>query len=167
MSDINTTPENHTLDENEQIQQRKSKLAALRVQGVAYPNDFVGDALAADLHAKYADCDHDVLVAKNVPVKIAGRMLTRRIMGKAAFATIQDMSGRIQLYISRDGLPEGVYESFKHWDLGDIVGAEGIVFRTKTNELSVKVTALRLLTKSLRPLPDKYHGLADQEQRFR
>ena len=167
MSDINTTPENHTLDENEQIQQRKSKLAALRVQGVAYPNDFVRDALAADLHAKYADCDHDVLVAKNVPVKIAGRMLTRRIMGKAAFATIQDMSGRIQLYISRDGLPEGVYESFKHWDLGDIVGAEGIVFRTKTNELSVKVTALRLLTKSLRPLPDKYHGLADQEQRFR
>lgn len=155
------------VDENEQIHQRKLKLNALREQGIAYPNDFVRDALSADIHAQYDQFDHDALIGKNVRVTIAGRILTRRIMGKAAFATVQDMSGKIQLYVARDNLPDGVYESFKHWDLGDIVGASGIVFKTKTNELSVKVDQLRLLTKSLRPLPDKYHGLSDQEQRYR
>ncbi|MCB1827864.1 MAG: lysine--tRNA ligase, partial [Coxiellaceae bacterium] len=107
------------------------------------------------------------LEQKAIRVVVAGRMMLRRVMGKASFATIQDMSGRIQLYVARDGLPEGVYASFKTWDLGDIVGAEGVLFKTKTGELSVKVDQVRLLTKALRPLPDKYHGLADHEQRFR
>ncbi len=154
-------------DENEQIKQRKLKLNAMRETGIAYPNDFVRDTLAQDIHANYDAFDHDALVEKNVRVTIAGRMMTRRVMGKAAFVHLQDMSGKIQLYVARDSLPEGVYESFKHWDLGDILGASGIVFKTKTNELSVKIDSLRLLTKALRPLPDKYHGLSDQEQRFR
>ena len=159
--------ENVVVDENEQIHQRKLKLNALREAGIAYPNDFVRDALSGDIHAQYGELDHDALVEKNIRVTIAGRMLTRRVMGKAAFATIQDMAGKIQLYVARDSLPEGLYDSFKHWDLGDIVGASGVVFKTKTNELSIKVDQLRLLTKSLRPLPDKFHGLSDQEQRYR
>ena len=160
-------PDNQVLDENEQISQRKAKLAEARKTGIAYPNDFYRDALSQDLHAQYDALDHDALALKNITVKIAGRMLTRRVMGKASFATIQDMSGRIQLYVVRDELPEGVYEDFKRWDLGDILGGEGVLFKTKTNELSIKVKSLRLLTKSLRPLPDKFHGLSDQEQRYR
>ncbi|MCH9770724.1 MAG: lysine--tRNA ligase [Gammaproteobacteria bacterium] len=152
---------------NEQVAERKAKLAELRQQGNAYPNDFKRDALSADLHAEYESKDAAALEANPVQVKIAGRMLTRRVMGKASFAHIQDMSGKMQLYVARDNLPEGVYAAFKRWDLGDIVGASGVLFRTKTNELSVKVTAIKLLTKSLRPMPDKFHGLADQEQRFR
>lgn len=163
---MSNLPEQH-LTENEQIHQRKIKLQAMRDRGGAYPNDFVRDTLAQDIHANYAPFDHDVLTEKNIRVTIAGRMMTRRVMGKASFVHLQDMSGKIQLYITRDHLPEGVYEDFKHWDLGDILGASGIIFRTKTNELSIKVDQLRLLTKSLRPLPDKYHGLSDQEQRFR
>lgn len=170
MSLQNTTEGNikiEQLDENEQIVQRKLKLTALREKGIAYPNDFVRDTLAHDIHSQHELLDHDALVEKNIRVKIAGRMMTRRVMGKAAFVHLQDMSGKIQLYIARDILSEPVYEAFKHWDLGDILGVEGIVFRTKTGELSVKVDQLRLLTKALRPLPDKYHGLSDQEQRFR
>lgn len=170
MSLQNTTEGNikpEQLDENEQIVQRKLKLNALREQGVAYPNDFVRDTVAQDIHSQYESLDHDALLVKNSRVKIAGRMMTRRVMGKAAFVHLQDMSGKIQLYIARDILSESVYEAFKHWDLGDILGAEGVVFKTKTGELSVKVDQLRLLTKALRPLPDKYHGLSDQEQRFR
>ena len=154
-------------DENEQIKQRKLKLNAMRENSIAYPNDFVRDTLSSDIHTNYEAFDHDALVEKNVRVTIAGRMMTRRVMGKAAFVHLQDMSGKIQLYIARDSLPAGVYENFKHWDLGDILGASGIVFKTKTNELSVKIDSLRILTKALRPLPDKYHGLSDQEQRFR
>lgn len=154
-------------DENEQIAQRKAKLVRLRTQGQAYPNDFKRNTLADTLHEEYAHLDHDTLEQKNIEVKIAGRMMTRRLMGKASFTHIQDMSGQIQLYIARDNLPEGVYVDFKSWDLGDIVGAEGILFKTKTGELTVKVEQLRLLTKALRPLPDKFHGLHDQEQRFR
>ena len=154
-------------DENQQIAQRKSKLTELRERAEAYPNDFARDTLAMDIHRNYEAFGHDALIAKNVRVTVAGRMMTRRVMGKASFAHLQDMSGKIQVYVARDELPEGVYEHFKHWDLGDIVGASGIIFKTKTGELSIKVDQLRLLTKSLRPLPDKYHGLADQEQRFR
>ncbi|MDP1573583.1 MAG: lysine--tRNA ligase [Coxiellaceae bacterium] len=168
MSLISNSEENAKIvDENEQIVQRKLKLNALREAGVAYPNDFTRDALAQVLHEKYGALDHDQLIEKNIIVKIAGRMLMRRVMGKASFATVQDMSGRIQLYVAKDEVSEDVYEAFKHWDLGDILGAEGILFKTKTNELSIKVRTLRLLTKSLRPLPDKFHGLADQEQRYR
>jgi len=152
---------------NEQIVQRKAKLAALRQQGEAYPNDFKREDLAADLHSEYEALDQDALAEKAVRVRIAGRMMTRRVMGKASFAHIQDMSGKMQLYVARDLLPDGVYKEFKNWDLGDIIGAEGEVFKTKTGELSVKVHEIRLLTKALRPLPDKFHGLHDQEQRFR
>jgi len=154
-------------EENEQVAQRKSKLAALRKQGEAFPNDFKRKELSADLHRLYEALDANALEKKAVLVCIAGRLLTRRVMGKASFAHIQDMSGKMQLYVARDALPEGVYQEFKAWDFGDILGVEGVVFKTKTGELSVKVTQIRLLTKSLRPLPDKFHGLTDQEQRFR
>lgn len=152
---------------NEQIAQRRTKLAELREQGVAYQNDFKRDHVAADLHGAFDAHSAEELEAEPVQVKLAGRMMTRRVMGKASFVHLQDMSGRIQLYVARDQLPEGVYAEFKRWDLGDIIAAEGQVFKTKTGELSVKLTQLRLLTKALRPLPDKFHGLSDQEQRFR
>lgn len=155
------------VDHNEQVVQRRAKLKAMREQGNAYPNDFQRDTLAADIMRDFDVFDKETLAEKNVRVKVAGRMMTRRVMGKAAFVHLQDMSGRIQLYVARDTLPEGVYADFKHWDLGDIIAAEGVVFKTKTGELSIKVDQLRLMTKSLRPLPDKYHGLTDQEQRFR
>ncbi|SDB06421.1 lysyl-tRNA synthetase, class II [Pseudidiomarina indica] len=156
------------LDVNEQIAQRKAKLAALRERGVAFPNDFRRDSLAADLHREYDHWEKEALAEKGVRVRVAGRMMTRRIMGKASFATIQDMSGQIQLYVARDNLPEGLYnDEFKKWDLGDILGASGTLFITGTGELSVQVDEIRLLTKALRPLPDKYHGLADQELRYR
>ncbi len=154
-------------DENKLIAERRAKLAALRARGNAHPNDFRRDALAADLHAKYGDCENEVLEGNPVHVNVAGRMMAKRIMGKASFTSIQDMSGRIQLFLQRDALPEGVYEEFKGWDIGDIVGASGVLFKTKTGELSVRVEALRLLTKSLRPLPEKFHGLADHETRYR
>ncbi|RUO79474.1 lysine--tRNA ligase [Pseudidiomarina taiwanensis] len=165
MTDKAQTPE---VDVNEQIAQRKAKLAALRGKGVAFPNDFRRDSLAADLQRDYGKVEREELAAKGVRVAVAGRMMTRRIMGKASFATIQDMSGKIQLYVARDNLQEGFYnEEFKKWDLGDIVGATGTLFITGTGELSVQVDDIRLLTKALRPLPDKFHGLADQEMRYR
>lgn len=154
-------------EENEQISQRKSKLNTLRETGNAYPNDFNRDALAQELHSNYSALSNEELEEKAIKVFLAGRMMTRRVMGKASFAHFQDMSGKIQAYIARDSLPEGVYKNFKQWDLGDIVGVEGIVFKTKTGELSIKANNIRLLTKALRPLPDKFHGLNDQEQRFR
>jgi lysyl-tRNA synthetase class 2 len=156
------------VDEHELIAQRRAKLAALREEGVAFPNDFRRNVVAGEVLAEYGDKSAEELEANPVRIAIAGRMMTRRIMGKASFCHIQDMSGRIQLYVTRDELPEGVYNSqFKKWDLGDIVGAEGTVFRTKTGELSIHVDSIRLLTKALRPLPDKFHGLSDQEQRYR
>ena len=156
------------LDENEQIRIRKEKLAGLRELGQAYPNDFQRKDLAADLQAVYEACEKESLDEKGVKVAVAGRIMTRRIMGKASFTTLQDMSGRIQLYVSRDDLPEGFYnDQFKKWDIGDIVGVEGVLFKTKTDELSVRVSDIKLLTKSLRPLPDKWHGLSDVEARYR
>jgi len=149
------------------LAQRRAKLAALREAGNAYPNDFRPDISAAEIHAQYEDRSGEELEQTDIRVAVAGRMMTRRVMGKAAFAHIQDRSGRIQLYIRRDDLPEGVYQAFKDWDLGDIVAARGKVFKTKTGELSVRVEELRLLVKSLRPLPEKFHGLADQETRYR
>ncbi len=152
---------------HDQIAQRRAKLEAIRRQGNAYPNHFRRDSLAAELIARYGDRDAGDLEAQPLRVKIAGRMMTRRVMGKAAFAHIQDMSGRIQLYVRRDDLPEGCYAEFKRWDLGDILGAEGVLFKTRTGELSVKVDRIELLTKSLQPLPEKFHGLVDQETRYR
>ncbi|MGB5063708.1 MAG: lysine--tRNA ligase [Candidatus Competibacter sp.] len=155
------------LDENKLIALRRQKLHELRQLGHAYPTDFRRDALAAELHAAYGDKENAELDAEPRRVRIAGRMLAKRIMGKASFARLRDQSGDIQLFIQKNAVPDGLYEDFKGWDLGDILGAEGTVFRTRTGELSVKVDALRLLTKSLRPLPEKFHGLADQETRYR
>jgi lysyl-tRNA synthetase class 2 len=157
-----TTQEEHAL-----IAQRRAKLNALREAGNAFPNDFRRNAIAGELHAEYDHKDNDALEASPVRVKVAGRLMAKRVMGKASFAQLQDMSGRIQLFLQRDALPEGVYQDFKSWDIGDIVGAEGVLFRTKTGELSIKTESIRILTKSLRPLPEKFHGLADQETRYR
>jgi len=154
-------------DSNQIVEERRAKLRALRQQGSAFPNDFARTHLAADLHQTCAGKESAELEAAPMRVSVAGRMLLKRVMGKASFATLQDMSGRIQLYVTRDALGEAGYEAFKHWDLGDILGAQGTLFRTKTGELSIKVDGLRLLTKALRPLPEKFHGLADQEQRYR
>ena len=155
-------------DLNNELQTRREKLAALRKQGVAFPNDFRRDHTSDQLHADFDAKDAEELESLNVEVSVAGRMMTRRIMGKASFVTLQDVGGRIQLYVSRDDLPEGIYnDEFKKWDLGDILGARGKLFKTKTGELSIHCTELRLLTKALRPLPDKFHGLADQETRYR
>jgi lysyl-tRNA synthetase class 2 len=154
-------------DEHKLIAQRRQKLQQLHEQGIAFPNDFRRDALVAELHAQYDDMDEAELEANPVRVKVAGRMMSKRVMGKASFAHIQDMSGRLQLFVQRDNLPEGRYQAFRNWDVGDIISAEGVLFKTRTGELSVKVDALRILTKSLRPLPEKFHGLVDQETRYR
>ena len=154
-------------DTNQIIEERRAKLAALRQAGNAFPNDFRRDHLAADVHRQYGGQSKEALEAGAATVKVAGRMVLKRVMGKASFATLQDMSGRIQLYITNDHTGEAVHEAFKHHDLGDIFGAEGALFKTKTGELSVRVTHLHLLTKSLRPLPEKFHGLTDQEQKYR
>jgi len=154
-------------DEHKLIAQRRQKLNQLREQGNAFPNDFRRDALAAELHAQYDEKEQEELESNPVRVKVAGRMMGKRVMGKASFAHIQDMSGRLQLFVQRDSLPEGCYQSFKSWDVGDIISGEGVLFKTRTGELSVKVDELRILTKSLRPLPEKFHGLTDQEIRYR
>ncbi len=161
------TTESVELDENEQIAQRKAKLAELRERGVAYPNHFKRNELAAELHTHYDDKDNETLEANPLQVTVAGRMMMRRLMGKASFTHIQDMSGQIQIYLRKNDLAEGLYDEFKKWDLGDIIGVEGHLFKTKTGELSVRADNIHLLTKALRPLPDKYHGLADQETRYR
>ncbi|MDT8281398.1 MAG: lysine--tRNA ligase [Gammaproteobacteria bacterium] len=160
-------------DENKLISQRREKLAALRVSaeangGTAFPNSFRRDALTGDLIEHYQDKTKEELEVLNIRVSVAGRMMAKRVMGKASFSQLQDMSGRIQLFLQRDSLPEGVYnEDFKKWDIGDIIGASGVLFKTQTDELSVKVDDVQLLTKSLRPLPDKFHGLSDTEIRYR
>jgi lysyl-tRNA synthetase class 2 len=157
----------HHEEDNEQIANRREKLAAWRHAGQAYPNDFRRDALAADLLSAHADTSAEALDAQPVPVRLAGRIMTRRLMGKASFVHLQDSSGRLQAYVQRDVLGEDAYEDFKRLDLGDIVGVTGTLFRTRTGELTVRAESVRLLTKSLRPLPDKWHGLQDAERRHR
>ena len=155
-------------DEQEQIKQRRNKLDALRQEGIAFPTDFRRNVISGELHAEYGEKTKEELEEQAVRVKLAGRIMTRRIMGKASFCHIQDMSGKIQLYVTRDTLPEGFYnQQFKKWDIGDIIGAEGTLFKTKVGELSVRVDDIRLLTKALRPLPEKFHGIADQEIKYR
>ena len=161
-------------DENHVIAERREKLKNIReaTNGVAFPNDFKPQHKAADLAAAHSQKENEAFEAAPVNVVVAGRMMLKRVMGKASFATIQDGSGdnagaRIQLYVAKDMIGEDVYEQFKHWDLGDILGATGYLFKTKTGELSIKVTEIRLLAKSLRPLPEKYHGLQDQEIKYR
>ncbi len=154
------------VDENRLIAERRAKLTALRLRGQAYPNEFRRDALAAELHSAYAECDAAWLEANPVQVRVGGRMMLKRVMGKASFAKLADRSGSIQLFLQESALGE-VYEAFKDFDVGDILGARGPLFRTKTGELSVRVSGLKLLAKSLRPLPDKWHGLSDTETRYR
>jgi lysyl-tRNA synthetase class 2 len=159
-------------DDNQLIAERREKLKALREaqrqgKGVAFPNDFKPDVHAADLHARHGAKEAEQLTAEGTPAKVAGRMMLKRVMGKASFASLQDQSGRIQIYVTRDDVGEETYAAFKHWDLGDIVAAEGKLFKTRTGELSLHATSIRLLTKSLRPMPDKFHGVADQEVKYR
>lgn len=155
------------MSEDDLIEERRKYLAAMREKGCAYPNQFRRDSLAADLHAAYDKKSKEELESEPHHVAVAGRMMSKRVMGKAAFSHIQDMSGKIQLYIRRDDLPEGVYADFKQWDIGDIVGAEGTVMKTNKGELSVHVGNISLLSKSLRPMPEKFHGLTDVEARYR
>ena len=176
MPDNRTTPpadanaDSAPADENRLIAERREKLTALRGQGIAFPNDFRMDACAGDLQNEFADKDAwpaEAIEAQARTVKIAGRIVLKRVQGKVSFAQVQDFTGRIQLFVHQGTLGEETYDAFKGWDVGDIVGAEGLLMRTRTGELSIKVQTLRLLTKSLRPLPDKFHGLADVEQRYR
>jgi len=156
-----------TQEDNKLVAERRRKLGALRAAGFAFPNDFRRSALAGQLHAIYENYGNETLEAEPVEVRVGGRMLTRRIMGKASFATLQDRSGQIQVFLQRDTLGDETYAAFKSLDLGDIVGVCGQMFRTKTGELSVKAVELVLLAKSLQPLPEKFHGLTDQELRYR
>jgi len=154
-------------DENRLIAERRVKLDALRETGQAYPNDFRKNSISQDLHARFCDALAEELEEIEETFTVAGRMMAKRVMGKIAFVRLQDRGGSIQLMIQRDNLPEGVFQSFKQWDVGDIVGASGRIVRTQKGELSIKVSELRLLSKCLRPLPEKYHGLTDTEVRYR
>jgi lysyl-tRNA synthetase class 2 len=154
-------------DEGKLIAERRGKLKALRELGNAYPNDFRRNATADELHQTFAEHDDETLREEEINVAVVGRMMVKRVMGKASFIKLQDRSAQIQIRLERDRLPEGVYQDFKKWDVGDIVAAKGPLFRTKTGELTVLADEVRLLTKSLRPLPEKFHGLADQETRYR
>jgi lysyl-tRNA synthetase, class II len=165
MTDPTTLP----TDENALMAERRAKLSALREasKGNAFPNSFRRDAFAGDLQSTYGDVSKEALEGKNVTVKVAGRMMLKRVMGKASFATLQDMSGRVQVYVTDDGVGADTHDSFKHWDIGDIIYAVGTIFKTNKGELSVKASEIRLLSKSLRPLPEKFHGMTDIEQRYR
>ena len=170
MTEQNLNPAESTIeerDENAIMAERRQKLNALRQEGIAFPNDFVPANRAQALHDEYDALSREELEALNVQVSVAGRMMLKRVMGKASFATVQDGTGQIQFYINDKGVGEAVHETFKHWDMGDIIAAEGQLFKTQHGELSVRCAQLRLISKSLRPLPDKFHGLADQELKYR
>ena len=174
MSNNNTPASTETpaVDENQLIAERRDKLKAMRERqaqgkGVAFPNDFKPAHHASTLHELHGDKTAEVLTAEGHFSKVAGRMMLKRVMGKASFATLQDSTGRIQIYVTRDDVSEDIYADFKHWDLGDIVACEGKLFKTRTGELSIHATSIRMLTKSLRPMPDKFHGVADQEIKYR
>lgn len=168
MSEPTTPP----TDENQLIAERRDKLRSLREAqrnggGPAFPNDFKPGDQAEALHGAHGGKPAEQLEAEGTVARVAGRMMLKRVMGKASFATLQDGSGRIQIYVTRDAVGEEAYAAFKHWDLGDIIGAEGRMFKTRTGELSLHATSIRLLTKSLRPMPDKFHGMSDQETKYR
>ena len=177
MSDIPAaTGSASVADDNQLLAERRRKLVAIRAQGVAFPNDYKPRHRAHDLLRRYAALADEELQALDLQVGVAGRLMLKRLMGRAAFCTLQDATtgaplavstNRIQLYVTKDGVGEEAYDSFKHWDLGDVIGCDGVLFKTRTGELSVRATGLRLLTNSLRPLPDKFHGMADQEQKYR
>ncbi|NBT66510.1 MAG: lysine--tRNA ligase [Betaproteobacteria bacterium] len=172
MTSDTTTDTTPALDENQLIAERRDKLKAIRARqadgkGVAFPNDFKPSHRADALHHEHENKTSEQLIEENHIVSVAGRMMLKRVMGKASFATFQDSTGRIQIYIARDDVSEEIYNEFKHWDLGDIVAAQGRVFKTRTGELSIYASSIRLLTKSLRPMPDKFHGVHDQEIKYR
>jgi lysyl-tRNA synthetase class 2 len=169
MSQNNTpaTPEAAPVDENQLIAERRDKLKAIRAKGIAFPNDFKPAHHAATLHELHGDKTPELLTEEGQFAKVAGRMMLKRVMGKASFATLQDSTDRIQIYVARDDVGEDIYADFKHWDLGDIVACEGKLFKTRTGELSIHATSIRMLTKSLRPMPDKFHGVHDQEIKYR
>ena len=172
MTSDTTTDTTPALDENQLIAERRDKLKAIRARqadgkGVAFPNDFKPSHRADALHHEHGNKTSEQLIEENHIVSVAGRMMLKRVMGKASFATFQDSTGRIQIYIARDDVSEEIYNEFKHWDLGDIVAAQGRVFKTRTGELSIYASSIRLLTKSLRPMPDKFHGVHDQEIKYR
>tara|TARA_Y100000758_G_C16051258_1_gene421699 strand:+ start:250 stop:1752 length:1503 start_codon:yes stop_codon:yes gene_type:complete len=154
-------------EENDLIIERRKKLAAIREKGSAYPNDFRRNCLAEELHLNYDKHDAETLKKEKIKVSVAGRMMAKRVMGKASFIKLQDRSAQIQIRLESNSLVDGLYQDFKKWDVGDIVGATGSLFRTKTGELTIMAVDLQLLTKSLRPLPEKFHGLTDQEIRYR
>jgi lysyl-tRNA synthetase class 2 len=154
-------------DENRLIAERRAKLAELREAGEAYPNDFRKNATSKELHTRFCDATAEELSEIDEAFSVAGRIMAKRVMGKIAFVRLQDRDGSIQLMLQRDNLPEGVFQAFKHWDIGDIVGAAGAIVRTQKGELSIRASELRLLSKSLRPLPEKFHGLTDTEARYR
>ena len=166
MNDKTDTPISEA-DENRLIAERRAKLAELREAGEAYPNDFRKDTTSQELHTRFCDALAEELAEVNEDFSVAGRIMAKRVMGKIAFVRLQDRDGSIQLMLQRDNLPEGVFQAFKHWDVGDIVGATGPIARTQKGELSIKANGLRLLSKSLRPLPEKFHGLTDTEARYR
>ena len=174
MSNNNTpaTQESAPVDENQLIAERREKLKVMRERqaqglGVAFPNDFKPAHHAINLHALHGEKSPEALVAEGQFAKVAGRMMLKRVMGKASFATLQDSTGRIQIYITRDDVNEELYADFKHWDLGDIIACEGKLFKTRMGELSIHASSIRMLTKSLRPMPDKFHGVNDQEIKYR
>jgi len=154
-------------DDNRLVEERRAKLKLLREQGFAFPNDFRREHLAADLQTRYGKLDSAALEASPIKVTIAGRILLKRVMGKASFATVRDGSGAIQIFVSDSDTGEAAHAAFKHGDIGDIIGLEGELFRTRTGELTVRARMLRLLAKSLRPLPEKFHGLTDSELKYR
>jgi lysyl-tRNA synthetase, class II len=167
-AETNKINQNDTVDENKLIAQRREKLKNIREKGIAFPNKFRRDALAGDLQSQYGELTKEDVDSQHIKVKVSGRMMLQRVMGKASFVQIKDVSGSIQLYVQRDALPEGFYnEDFKRWDLGDIIGCEGELFKTNKNELSVRISAIELLTKSLRPMPEKFKGLTDNEIKYR
>ncbi|MDE2402496.1 MAG: lysine--tRNA ligase [Burkholderiales bacterium] len=164
---MDATAADAPVDTNKLVAERREKLAVIRGQGVAFPNDFKPAHQASPLHSQHDATEPTDLDAQAIGVSVAGRLMLKRVMGKACFGTLQDVSGRIQVYVTLDGVGPDALNAFKHWDLGDILGCEGVLFKTKTGELSIKASAIRLLTKSLRPLPDKFHGMTDQEMKYR
>jgi lysyl-tRNA synthetase class 2 len=164
---MNTENPAPALDENQIIAERRAKLAEIRTQGIAFPNDFDRRDYADALAVEHGDKSKETLEAEAITVQLAGRMMLKRVMGKASFASLQDMSGRIQVYISNDHAGTEVHDAFKHWDLGDFIGVAGVLFKTNKGELTIQAKSIRLLSKALRPLPEKFHGLADPEQRAR
>ncbi len=162
-TDSTATP----IDENRLIAERRDKLSHWRQTGQAYPNHFKPANQAHELHERFEELDKETLATRQIPASVAGRMMLKRVMGRASFATLQDGSGRIQIYLDRKRLDDSSYDDFKTWDIGDIVAVEGVMFKTNKGELSVQADTIKLLSKALRPLPDKFHGLADQELRYR